>query len=240
MSDTASGRAAVGGRLQRLRENLPTAVGLVLSLFGFWILTPVVWIVGSSAGLLGNQPAEVTTSAVMWLVTAMVLVLVVAWEDRPLSSMGIERPTGADVGWGVAGAAVGLAWYHVSDAVVEWLGFESATVAAAWMTDLSVPVLLFVTGTAVVTEELLFRGYPIERLTELTGDVRLGAAVTVVLFAIGHVPVWGPAGAVQIGVWSILVTAIYVYRRSVAPCIIVHFLNHVFLVWMVLTGAVGG
>jgi membrane protease YdiL (CAAX protease family) len=239
MSDTASGRAALGGRLQRLREHLPTLVGLVLALFGVWLVTPVVWIVGSATGLLSDPVPELVNAVAKWLVAAGVLVVVVAWEDRPPASMGIVRPSLADVGWGVAGAVVGIAWYRVSDEVVEWLGFESATAAAAWLAELSVPVLFVVTVTAVVTEELLFRGYPIERLTELTGDVRLGATVAIVLFTIGHLPVWGPAGAVQIGVWSILVTAIYVRRRSVAACILVHFLNHVYLVWLVLTGAVG-
>lgn len=45
---------------------------------------------------------------------------------------------------------------------------------------------LVIVGTAVVTEEILWCGYPIERLTEVTGYVWIGAAVSGIVFLAVH------------------------------------------------------
>lgn len=82
--------------------------------------------------------------------------------------------------------------------------------------------------TAGVTEELLFRGYAIERLSEISGSTTIGACAAYVIFVGLHAPFWGIGGTLQIGVWSLLVTWLYVRRRTLVPCIVMHVLNDLF------------
>lgn len=93
-----------------------------------------------------------------------------------------------------------------------------ATSAPAWL-------VLAVVLTASVTEEFLFRAYPIERLTRLTGARWPGALLSLAAFVgfrlqgwhLGHVlGVVLPVGAVM--------TALYLWRRNVLFVIITHFL----------------
>ncbi|WP_407067189.1 CPBP family intramembrane glutamic endopeptidase [Haloarcula regularis] len=53
---------------------------------------------------------------------------------------------------------------------------------------------LVIVVTAVVTEEILWRGYPIERLTEVTGNVWIGAVVSGTVFLAVHFPAWDRRG----------------------------------------------
>ncbi|MEM4290456.1 MAG: CPBP family intramembrane glutamic endopeptidase, partial [Nitrososphaerota archaeon] len=78
--------------------------------------------------------------------------------------------------------------------------------------------------TAGITEEILFRGYPIERLNSLTGRLGLSALIAYVVFVLPHIPFWGLGGTIQIGVWSI-VTILYIKRRNLPACILMHILN---------------
>lgn len=79
--------------------------------------------------------------------------------------------------------------------------------------------------TAGITEEILFRGYPIERLTSMTGRVVLGAGIAYLVFVLLHIPFWGWGGTIQIGIWSLIVTALYVWRRDLPACMVMHLLN---------------
>ena len=88
-----------------------------------------------------------------------------------------------------------------------------------WLLVLGVIVL-----TASVTEEVLFRAYPLERVARLTGNMWLAAILSVAAFVafllrgwnMAHV--WGavlPLGAI--------LTALYAWRRNLPFVIIVHF-----------------
>jgi uncharacterized protein len=56
---------------------------------------------------------------------------------------------------------------------------------------LPVGVLVLLVITAGITEEILYRGYPIERLAAMTGNVWLGAVAAYVVFVGLHIPVFG-------------------------------------------------
>jgi membrane protease YdiL (CAAX protease family) len=83
-----------------------------------------------------------------------------------------------------------------------------------------VKVLLVV--TAAITEELVWRSYPIERLTELTGRVWVGAAVSAVVFLAIHFPAWGLIGAIPQAVFTLALVGVYVWSRNVVVSIVTH------------------
>jgi membrane protease YdiL (CAAX protease family) len=75
---------------------------------------------------------------------------------------------------------------------------------------------------AGVSEEVLFRGYPIERLQELTGSRTLAALLPLVLFALAHVGPWGWAHMLVGGIGGALLTLLYMWRRNLWANILAH------------------
>jgi len=80
---------------------------------------------------------------------------------------------------------------------------------------------------AGVTEEVLFRGYPIERLIELTGSPLLAGGVSVFAFGVAHYGFWDRGSTVKITVTGAVLTVIYLVTRSLPVVIAIHALNDV-------------
>lgn len=79
--------------------------------------------------------------------------------------------------------------------------------------------------TAGVCEETVFRGYGIGRLMLLTGNVWLGALITLLFFTLPHASRYGfSTGLLGVAAIGALLTAIYIWRRNIWPCIVLHWL----------------
>nr|WP_231751335.1 CPBP family intramembrane glutamic endopeptidase [Halogeometricum sp. CBA1124] len=95
---------------------------------------------------------------------------------------------------------------------------------------MSLPVKLALVGTAVVSEEILWRGYPIERLTELTGRLWVGAAVSFVVFLGVHYPAWGLVGAIPQSVFTLALVGVYAWSRNAVASMLTHAVVNVCMV----------
>jgi membrane protease YdiL (CAAX protease family) len=185
-----------------------------------------------SAGAPGAAPAQMhafdeilINEAVVWGLAIAVLAIVVFWERRPLSSIGFVR-----LSWGAiaAGAAV------MGALIVLALAAAAALAAAGFPVDnedqtrivMGLPIWLqvIVVLSAGFTEEILFRGYAVERTTELTGRRWLGALIPVFVFGAVHAPFWGVAHAVVAGFQGLLLTVVYLWRRNLWTNITAHAL----------------
>jgi uncharacterized protein len=82
-----------------------------------------------------------------------------------------------------------------------------------------------VIATAGITEEILFRGYLLERLGRLAGRGAVGVLGSLVAFGLVHLPAWGPGASIHITTWAAVVTGLYVWRRNLVACMLVHLLN---------------
>jgi membrane protease YdiL (CAAX protease family) len=199
--------------------SLALAVGLGVALFGSTIVGQF-----DLADRLGTSTAAslLVNSATMWLLIGVLLALVRYWEGRTLASVGLERPTRRQalggLSAGVAALVVGLLVTGVAVAVFDLRQPEALSTIGS----LSLPVRLAVVATAVVTEEILWRGYPIERLTELTGSVWVGAVTSFVVFLAVHYPAWGVVGALPQAVFALALVGVYVGTRNVVACILTH------------------
>jgi membrane protease YdiL (CAAX protease family) len=71
-------------------------------------------------------------------------------------------------------------------------------------------------------EELLYRGYAITRLFDLTGSYVLASIVSVAAFGLAHVPMWGWAPAATTIVSAGIVTVIYLWRQDILALILAH------------------
>jgi uncharacterized protein len=167
-----------------------------------------------------------------WAATAL-LVAYVLWGERlSLVSILITRPTVKDVEWAFYfwGAAMTYSW--VLGLIRPQQGNDGVETIAA----LPVAAVLALIVTASVTEEILYRGYPIERITELTGRRWIGVLVSAVIFSLSHLPFFGVEWLLYQGVSVVLGYVYYLWRRNLVASMLLHLLvNLPILIPTVLT-----
>ena len=182
--------------------------------------------------LLGKRPADlaipwrvILSIAEEWILAIIIICIVLFWERQPLSSIGIKKMAGRDWLWGILGFFAGALVFVLTTPIIVALGLKTTSAGIGQLAQVPIILRLGVVLTAGITEEILFRGYPIERIYALTGRFGLSVAIAYIVFVLLHIPFWGLGGTIQIGVWSLLVTLLYVKRRNLPACMLMHLLN---------------
>ena len=194
------------------------AAGLALSLGG-----PALLALGVGPGDGSPIAQSLLGQLALAALVAGVLGIVLAWERRPLASLGVRPLRAASFAFGLAAAAVlAYAVVPVASAFVRALGlagFEAGLAAVhAW--PLWLRILAVLTGG--VAEELLYRGYAQTRLEELTGSAPLAAALSVLAFALAHGPLWGPGPVVTFVFAGGFLAALFLWRRDLLANVVAH------------------
>lgn len=143
------------------------------------------------------------------------------------------------IGWsfegGVRNVARGLALFVVVFVVAGYLdrflvslGFSTpATPLPKFLTAQgSSEELLAVLLVAVVAvaEEIIFRGYLILRLKQVTGSTAAAIVLSSLVFAVGH-GYEGSAGVITVGFMGLAFALVYVWTGSLVAPIVMHFLQ---------------
>jgi CAAX protease family protein len=71
-------------------------------------------------------------------------------------------------------------------------------------------------------EELLYRSYAIERLTDLTGSPAIAVGISVLVFGLAHVPMWGWGPSMTTCLAGGIMTIVYLWRRDVVALSVAH------------------
>jgi len=199
------------------------AVGLLVALAG----PPLVAVLSLRiSGPMPSAAASIAGQAALWALAAAVLGIVLLWERLPLRSIGAVPLTGASL---LAAVLAAAALLYVATPIGLWLvntlgllGFEAGV---SRLRSLPAGVLVCAAATAGVVEELLYRGYAIERLTVLTGSRAAAALLSLAAFSLAHLPFWGAGSALLTAVAGIVLTALYLWRRSLAANMVAHALT---------------
>src|SRR5262245_30847656 len=160
-----------------------------------------------------------------WLAVGALLVFMARVERRSLASIGLVRPSRADLGWALAFFAISTA----ASALLTALRPPAPSAGLAAVLALPLPVLIGLILTTASTEEILFRGYPFERLKEWTGSVWLALAISFACFVLPHVRFLGPDWLLYNGVGAVLAFALYAWRRNLWACMAMHGLGNALL-----------
>jgi uncharacterized protein len=207
------------GRRNAGRRNWTTRVVGVLLALGFFSLPVGSW-VHDEAGLVNRLVYEL----IVWAWVVVILLYVVRVERRPLSSVGFRAIGLKD---GIIAIVAGIL-ILVSLALVLLVVFpalhwsESGQIASISALPYWLNVLIVV--RAAVSEEILFRGYPIERLEELTGSRAVAGVVTCVVFTLDHISFWGWHHIFIAGLAGAALTILYIWRRNIWVNMIAHFI----------------
>lgn len=194
-------------------------IGLLLTL-GVGLLPLSSWgrTYSGLGKLIGNE-------SFWWLAVIVVLLYVAFVERRRFDSIGFRRPRILDLVLAVVAGFLLLAGIIVIYQII-FPFFHLKMNAGQMKTILQTPFwyrLILVTRAAVA-EELLFRGYPIERLRELTGGFVLAAILSWGAFTYAHLASWGAAQLIVAGYGGVILTALYLWRRNLWANMLAHWI----------------
>lgn len=165
-----------------------------------------------------------------WAVTIVLLAFVLLVERRGLSSIGFRKP-------GVLDIVLAIVFWIVSVAASSFVHSmlpPPPSDGLEIMLKFSIPVLVLIVFTASITEEIFYRGYAIERLAELSGSLWVAAIISFVLFLLPHIAFFGPHWMLYQGVGVVLLYVLYLWRRNLWACMLLHFLSNLMILFPAL------
>jgi membrane protease YdiL (CAAX protease family) len=198
-----------------------TIAGLAGALF-FGLAPIAKWLVpGSELGaMLGRE-------AVWWVLAAAILAWLRWGEGLPLSSIGIRAINWKSVVFGVLAAITVTIAIGVQFAVIiPRFHLNAAPALAAQKMILSTPYsfrVMMVLRAAVV-EEILFRGYLIEKLRQVAGSNWIAVLGSVAAFTYAHLAGWGAVQLIPVAASGLIFALLYVWRRDLKSNMIGHFI----------------
>ena len=170
----------------------------------------------------------VAVIAVQWVVAGVVVGVAVGVEGRSLADLGLRRPAWIDGGYLLGTTVLTLGVFLAAGPVLRTLGLPVESGVGTASMDASLPVALAGAVTIGIVEELLFRGYPIERLLEYTESPVLAGGLPWAVFVAAHAPTWSLGNLVSVSLVAALLTVVYLRRRTLVPVVGTHV-----LVWVV-------
>lgn len=198
---------------------IPRLVGLVFALGVAFPLTH--W------GEIDVQAGHPWRAEGLWWAAVLVLLgYVAAAERRQLSSIGFRAPRGWDMGWAlIFGVALFLGAGILDSLVLPALHLKINL--ATYQSIIGAPVAyrVAIVTRAAVCEEILFRGYSIERLKEWSGSVWLAALATLAVFTLIHLSAWGAAQMIVAAYGGVLLTVLYLWRRNTWANMLAHWVG---------------
>jgi membrane protease YdiL (CAAX protease family) len=161
-----------------------------------------------------------------WLAIGILLLLWIRFAEKaPLSSIGLRRPTAGTLLWGIAGAAAMIASFMLCYAVIFPLfGLEIDQARTGSIIHNPYWLQLVIFACAGLVEEIIYRGYLIERIAALTGSVWLAFLLSAVAFTLVHLASWAPSQLIVVAFGAAILGLLYVWKRDLILVMIAHFL----------------
>jgi membrane protease YdiL (CAAX protease family) len=179
--------------------------------------------------LFSLKPDDLPTfiNGFYWILGGLVLLYVVLVERLPLSSIGLGRLTWQSLAYGVLAFVATFAFVGgvIIGVILPYLHLTQSSSALAHLYALPFWFRCLIVLRAGVVEEILMRGYGIERIQELTGSRFVAGAVTLAAFTLAHLSYWSAAQLLVAAGAGLVLTVLYLWRRDLWANMIAHFLT---------------
>lgn len=174
--------------------------------------------------------AFVAVSVMLRDISLVLLILFFLWRNgEPRERIGLTYKHGArEIGIGAVLYIPFALLASVVERVFLYVGLSvpSSTIptflAPKGTADIMLAVVLVI--VVAISEEIIFRGYLIRRLSAATRNCALGLILSAVIFAIGH-GYEGSAGMATVGMMGIFFALVYLWRKSLVAPITMHFMQ---------------
>ncbi|MEN8172951.1 MAG: type II CAAX endopeptidase family protein [Chloroflexota bacterium] len=215
------------------RKPIPLA-GLLLSIFGY-LLVLATTSLSPISNTLSEQKLTIIGLILIWLLVAVLLVIVRKGEKRTFSSIGFKSITGRDILLAIViGAALSLTvplFTLLASQIFPSNGGDIHEVVSStswWMIFVSVL-------TAGITEEIIFRGYIIERINEITKKKWTAVLVSLIAFILPHTMSWNMTHVIAVVLpLGLILSGLYLWKRNLLFNMIIHVVIDLPLVVMAL------
>ena len=205
-------------------------VGLLIAFFGPMFITGLPMAFSRKLReSKGPYPKFVMYTIANW-VSLFLLWLIVRKTDLNLNKIGLTSDFPTYYIWiALALFVVGIAWYSFSKYYFKKIGFGEMSKELLY--EVKTPghvLILFVYAviTAAFCEEIFYRGFAITVIGGWLANVWIAGIISLLAFTFLHLPFYGKVGAVQIGIWGIIPTGLFILTGSILPGLIAHMLNN--------------
>lgn len=186
----------------------------------------------SAAGSAWTSPTGGPAATLVWNWLAVALLAGYVWRVERLGpdSLRLVRPSEKDLEWGgyLGGAAV--LWHWLSSRLLPASATESEAVGGQETLVALGPLLAFaLVVTTAFTEEILWRGYAVERAAAWIGPV-VASLIGLAVFVVPHVTFFGAGWLVTNLPGAVAVYVLLLWRRNLWACILCHAVTNIPLV----------
>jgi membrane protease YdiL (CAAX protease family) len=197
-----------------------TWIGLALPLLGMPLS---YWITANFLQAMERNQRTLLSSLITFGLAAGVVAVVLLWEKQPLSTLGIHSQTprsiiialSASIVIAVGGTLISLGLFKLFNQPMPTLNSERITGFPLWLG-------LWIVISSSIAEEVLYRGFVLERLGQVTGSIWMGGLITLIWFTLLHLPLGLTYTLMIVLPSSIMITLLYIWRRDLITTIIVH------------------
>jgi membrane protease YdiL (CAAX protease family) len=163
-----------------------------------------------------------------WVLALLVLGIALIGEDQSLTDLGFRRPTLVDLAYIIVTSIGILLVYIGTPPFIEALGLPVSESGGLVGSSVGFGTAFAYAVTIGIVEEILYRGYPIERLFAYTDSALVAGGVTWMVFTAVHALNWPLGSLLQTTLVSAVLTVVYLRRRTLVPVIGAHVLVWVF------------
>lgn len=192
--------------------------GLVIA-FGWPLLSLIP---GLSSRQLTDIRGDLKNVCLKWLVVGVLCLIAFAAQQWKPSGFGIRWVGWRDFLAAFAGFVIALVSAGAASVLV---AVPSSLSDVGKLASIPLGVRIVVVLTAAICEEFIYRGFSIEEVAYLTGKRWLAGAISLVIFTAAHLRLYGISAALVIpaSVGAVL-TGLYLWRRNLLSCMLVHAL----------------
>jgi membrane protease YdiL (CAAX protease family) len=203
-----------------------TLVGIALALVG-----PGIIALASNRFADGSESLGVRAIFLLLFLGLVGTIAAIAFRAERLSwsQVGFGR-----LSWVTPFRAAALVLFFVfvfsplASIVLAKLGLQSFNVGRSKLAGLPTWYLVVAIVIVATGEEWLYRGYAIERLQAVVGNAWIAGGISLLLFTIAHLPLWGFGVALTTLVSGSILTVLYIRYRDVSFLILAHVLTDIY------------